>query len=204
MVIMGCVNMRCGLTSCDPGWKRNCSSSSVLLQPKNPNAPQQVVTYLLCSWNHRLWNGCCVRHVLICTNTECWLQFSIYILIVSEYNIIHKSTDLDPLSPPILHFEMWSTFVVLRSNHTGHLWLIVATKPISFRSLIVAQDAKDHLMLCALLIYHTVILMEIKYLIAAKILSGQKCGNVQKTIGWAQISFLIRFNLPQSFNVSFT
>jgi len=61
--------------------------------------------------------GFIILQSLIFTNSELWLQLTIPVFIVSQYNIYLKDAVIDALSPPILQVAMRSLFIELLCNN---------------------------------------------------------------------------------------
>jgi len=64
--------------------------------------------------------GFIILQSLIFTNPELWLQLSLSVFIVSQYNIYLKEAVIDALSPPILQVAMQSLFVELLCNNADN------------------------------------------------------------------------------------
>jgi len=75
-------------------------------------------------------------------NEELWLQWSIWVLIVSQYGIYLYHAVLDALLPPVLQFAIWSIFVVSLLNKTHHWGLLAVSQQILIGSEFGEQDAK--------------------------------------------------------------
>jgi len=110
----------------------------------------------------------------IFTNSELWLQLSIWVLIVSQYDIYVKDAALDARSLAILQFAIRSAYVesLRKWPNFGHYF--TANQHIVIGSKIGQWEVKEHLKLRVLRIYHIVIKSELKYLIGGKVLSS--CG----------------------------
>jgi len=110
-------------------------------------------------------------------HSELWLQLSIWVLIVSQYDIYITDALLHAPSPPVLWFEIWSIFVesLWKTNYFRHH--CTATQPISIRSQIGQKKVKQHAKVHLLRIYHIVIQSELKYLIGAQVMCLRKWGS---------------------------
>jgi len=111
-------------------------------------------------------------------NSGLWLQLSIWVLIVSQYDIYVKHTILHALSPPIVQFVIQSLFIKSFRKTPNFLHYFTATQWIVIRSQFGEWKVKEHLKLHLLHIYHIVIRSQLKYLIGAKDLSSRKWGSV--------------------------
>jgi len=91
--------------------------------------------------------------------------------------------DVRVLSPPVLQFAIWSIFVESLLNNTENCAFFAVTQPILIGSQIEEQEVKAPAELHHLHIYHIVKRSELKFWIAAKVLSSRKWGSaVCKTL----------------------
>jgi len=127
-------------------------------------------------------------------DSELWLQLSIWVLILSEYDIHVKDAVFHVLSPPVLHFAIKSIFVVLLRKISNFWHYFTATQRILIRSQSGGLDVEEHAKLHVLRIYHIVIQSELKYWIGAKVLSWRNCETGQKTAGSVLFGLLIGLN----------
>ena len=110
----------------------------------------------------------------IFTNSELWLQWSIWVLIVSQDDKYLRDAVLDALSPHILQFVIQSLLVELLWNNVNYWVFFKVTQWILIGSQIEEWEVKKHLTLHLLHRYHIVIRSKLKSLFGAKDLSLQK------------------------------
>jgi len=110
-------------------------------------------------------------------NSKLRLQLSIWVLIVSQYDIYQKDAVLDAPPPPIPQFAIQSLFV--ESFRTMHnFWCtFTATQGIVIRSPIREWEVKEHRQLHLLRLYHIVIRSELNCLFGTKVLSSWQWGS---------------------------
>ena len=110
-------------------------------------------------------------------NSELSLQLSIWVVIVSQYDIYVQDAVVDALSRPIVQFAIRSLFVEWLWNNTEDFAFFEATQLIVIGLQIGQREVIKHLKLHLLRIYHSVIQSQLKYLIGAKVLSSRKWGS---------------------------
>jgi len=109
-------------------------------------------------------------------NSKPLLQLSIWVLIISQYDIYVNNAVLDAISPHILHIAIWSIVVELLWNNDENWVFFAMTQQILIGLQRGEQEVKEHANLHLLGIYHIVIWSELKYLTGAKVLSVPKWG----------------------------
>ena len=111
---------------------------------------------------------------LILAQSQLWLQLSIWVLIVSQYHIYVKDSDLDALSPPILQFAIRVLVVELLWKNTHNWAFFEVTQWMLIGSQIEEREVKEQLTVHLLRIYHIVIQSKLKYFIGPKVPSSRK------------------------------
>ena len=109
-------------------------------------------------------------------NSELWLQLSIWVLIISQYDIYLKDVVLHALSLPTLYFAIISIFVELLWNNTNNWAFFAVTQRILTGSQNGDQEVKEYATLHLVHIYHIVIRSELRYLMGAKVCSSRQWG----------------------------
>jgi hypothetical protein len=141
-----------------PGWNRTGSMATGF----TPSKIRTALNPWFFGWFHKF------------INSELWLQLSIWVLIVSQYNIYLKDAVLDAVSPRSLQFAFRSLFGELLGKNGRIYLLFEATQRLVTGSHIGEWVAQEHVKLHLLCIYYIVIWLELKCLIGAKVLSSRK------------------------------
>jgi len=140
-----------------------------------------------------------MQQSLLFVNSELCLQLSIWVVIVSQYDIYVKDAVLHAVSPPVLQLAIRSLFFELLWNNAGNSAFFEATRRIVIRLHIGEWEVKEHPKLHVLHIYRIVIQSQLKYIIEAKVLTFRECGTGYKTAGSVRFGFLMWYNLLQWF-----
>jgi len=173
---VGTVQFQIGSLVPGLGWNRSGTIVKSFTPSKNPTAP----------------NPGFFGQFHIFANSSLWLQFSIWVVNVSQYDIYIKDAVLDALWPPSLRFAIRSLFVKSLRKMLNSWCYFTATQGIVIGSQIGKWEVKEHPKLHVLCIYYIVIRSQLKYLIGAKVKSLWKCGTGQKTLGSVWFGFLMR------------
>ena len=140
--------------------------------------------------NLHLMAGYCILSSPIFANWEHWLSSSIWVLIISQFNIYVHYAVLNASSPPSLQCPFRSIFVD-SSYKNNYIW---ACFPVTRQILITSQngelEGKEHPKQQNLHIYGIVIRAELTDLFGPKVLSLQKCGTTPKTVVSVQFGYL--------------
>jgi hypothetical protein len=113
----------------------------------------------------------------IFSHWDLWLELSIWVVIVWQYNIYVKHAHLDALSAAFLKLVIRSLFVALLRKMLRFRHNFPTTQRKAIGSQIREWEVKDHLKLHLLHIYYFVIWSQLKYLIGVKDLSLWNLGS---------------------------
>ena len=142
--ITSSVSSGCGLPGHSPGWNPNRGPALVLGPPRSPPARGQAVPDPKFTYYRRSMAWFCIQQTLVFANSELWLQLSIWVLVVSQYNIYINSAVSDILSPPFLHFAIWSIFVESLRNMPNFRRDFAATQGILLTLQIGDREVKEY------------------------------------------------------------
>jgi len=89
-----------------PGCNGKCGPRSVLETPRNQTARWQVVPNQNRTWTRSFSAQFYIKQSLIIANSELRLQWSIWVLIVSQFDVYVKDALLNAVSPPAVQFAI--------------------------------------------------------------------------------------------------
>jgi len=138
------------------------------------------------------WRGFAYIRAFVFLNSELWLQWSIWVPIVSQYVLYIKDTGFEARSSPCHQSAIRSIFVESLRKTPNDCCYCTTTQRIMIRSQNGGWEVKEHWKLHHWRIYHIVTQSHHVYLIGDTVLRLPKYGTRQNTAGWVGFSFWMR------------